>query len=184
VVVKKHITLGESVDEDTEVFSVADLAEVWAILTVYQKDLRRISKGMRVFLQDREGGEGRIYTEISYVSPVIDEVTRTASARAVVDNVTGIWRPGMFVKAGVTTGGRPVSVAVPIHSVQVYEGREVLFVYKEGKFELREVLTGESTEALVEIVSGVRAGESIVSAGAFTLKTQIQKSEFQSGHSH
>jgi cobalt-zinc-cadmium efflux system membrane fusion protein len=184
IVVSKHITLGESVAEDAEVFSVTDLSRVWAILTVYQKELGWIQKGMRVSVHDLEGGAERVWSEISYVSPILDESTRTASARAVVENGTGIWRPGMFVKANVTKEGRSVPVAVPIEAIQKYEGRQIVFVYSGDEFALREVVTGESTEGLVEIVSGLNPGETIASSGAFTLKTQIQKSEFESGHNH
>lgn len=184
VVVSKHITLGEAVDADTEVFSVADLREVWAVLAVYQKDLEAVREGMRATIRDREGGEDRADGQISYVSPVIDEATRTANARVVVENANGRWRPGMFVSARAVVEGRPVPVAIPVASVQNLEEEKVVFVYDGDEFEMREVRIGQSTDEWVEILSGLQPGESIATHGAFTLKTQIQKGEFESGHSH
>ena len=184
VVVSKHITLGESVGEDTDVFSVADLDQVWAVLTVYQRDLKWIREGVYVAIVGREVGETRADGRISYVSPVIDETTRTASARVVLENVDGMWRPGMFVRGKVATKGRSVRVAIPRASVQSVDGEEVVFVYDGDEFHLREVRTGRSADELVEIEAGVEPGETIVSRGAFTVKTQIEKGEFEAGHSH
>jgi membrane fusion protein, heavy metal efflux system len=184
VVVSKHITLGESVGEDTEVFSVADLDQVWAILTVYQRDLKWIREGMHVAIVDREVGDRRADGRISYVSPVIDETTRTASARVVLENADGMWRPGMFVRGKVATKGRSVRVAIPRASVQSVDGEAVVFVYDGDEFHLREVRTGRSADELVEIEAGLEPGETIVSKGAFTVKTQIEKGEFEAGHSH
>lgn len=184
VVVEKHITLGESIEPDAEVFSVTDLRQVWAVLAVYQKDLKWMREGMQVSIQDREGGGARVDGKISYISPVIDEATRTASARVVIENPNGHWRPGMFVGAKVTTDGRSVPVAVPAASVQKLGEEQVVFVYDGDEFEMREVRVGQSTDEWTEILSGLSPGETVASQGAFTLKTQIQKGEFESGHSH
>jgi cobalt-zinc-cadmium efflux system membrane fusion protein len=189
IVLDKHITLGESVDEKTAVFSVTDLRQVWAIFTIYQRDLQWIRQGQSVSIQDREQRSGRSSGDISYVSPVIDEVTRTASVRVVLDNAQGNWRPGMFVLGEVITTDRSAPVVIERSAVQSYEGSEIVFVHHGGEetseeFHLRQVRTGESTEDLVEILSGVEPGEHVVTAGAFTLKTEIQKGEFESGHNH
>lgn len=184
VVVSKHITLGEAVNADAEAFSVADLSEVWAILAVYQKDLKWIREGLRVAVLDREGGEERVDGTVSYVSPVIDEATRTASARVVIDNATGQWRPGMFVSAKVVTKGRSVPVAVPAAAVQSLDEGQVVFVYDGDEFEMRDVRTGQSADEWIEILSGLQPGESIATQGVFTLKSQIQKGEFESDHDH
>ena len=184
VVVSKHITLGESVDEDSDVFSVTDLRTVWAIFAVYQRDLKWVVHGMRVAVQDREGGTERTEGTISYVSPMIDETTRTASVRVVLENRSGAWRPGMFVRGSISTDGKPVAVAVARNAVQSIGGEDVVFVYDGAEFEAREVRTGQAAGDLIEIVTGLEVGEMIASQGAFTLKTQIEKGEFDSGHSH
>ncbi len=183
VVVSKHLALGESVDEDSDVFSVTDLSRVWAILAVYQKDLKWVVHGMRVAVQDREGGTERSEGKISYVSPVIDETTRKASVRVVLDNQSGAWRPGMFVRGRIVTEGHSVAVAVPRTAVQQLDGEDVVFVHDGTEFEARDVQTGRAAGDLIEIVTGLEAGETIAVQGAFTLKTQIEKGEFESGHS-
>ena len=95
----------------------------------------------------------------------------------------------MFVLGEVITTDRSAPVVIERSAVQSYEGSEIVFVHHGGEetseeFHLRQVRTGESTEDLVEILSGVEPGEHVVTAGAFTLKTEIQKGEFESGHNH
>ena len=185
VVVAKHITLGESVDGDTEVYSVTDLSQVWAVLTVYPRELRSISEGLVVTIRDRQSGiNGTAQGTISYVSPVIDKQTRTASVRVVIENSNGTWRPGMFVHGSVAVSGTLVPVMVPATALQTIDDKNVVFVYDGTQFQLHEVETGRSTSAVVEIVAGIEAGARVASEGAFTLKAQIQKGEFESGHNH
>lgn len=184
VVVAKHITRGETVKDDSAIFSVADLTQVWAILTVYQKDLKWVREGVRSAIVDREVGDRRAEGVVTYVSPVIDETTRTASARVVLDNTDGRWRPGMFVKGKVTTEGAAVPVAAPRTAVQHLDGQSVVFVRVDGAFHAREVRTGRSSDDVVEITAGLEPGETIVSSGAFTVKTQMEKGEFEAGHAH
>jgi len=183
-VVSKHITLGESVEAGDDVFSVTDLRTVWAVLAVYQRDLNRFRIGMDISIQDREGGAETFVGKLTYLSPVIDEATRTGSARVVVQNPEGRWRPGMFVRGLLVIERVPVAVAVPANAVQRLDGKPVVFVYDGNTFTTRVVRIGRSSDEQVEIVSGIRAGEVVAAEGAFTLSTQIEKSEFSSGHNH
>lgn len=184
IVVAKHITLGESVGDDTEIFSVVDLSRVWAILTVYQKDLKWVNPGVPTTIADPQGNAEPVRGTLSYVSRVIDEATRTASARVVMENPSGTWRPGMFINAKIVTEGRPVDVAVPSDAIQQLNGADVVFV-REGKtFHPRQVQVGEAAAGFTEIVNGLRPGEDVATAGAFTIRTQLEKSEFEAGHNH
>jgi cobalt-zinc-cadmium efflux system membrane fusion protein len=184
VVVAKHISLGESVAGDTEIYSVTDLRQVWSVLTVYQRDLKWIKEGMVVTIRDRESGDNNAQGTISYVSPVLDPETRTASVRVVIGNQDGAWRPGIFIRGTVSVEKVTVPLVVQRSAVQRMADREVVFVYDGTEFKLRKVVTGRAAGDVIEIISGVKAGEIVASKGAFTLKTQIEKGEFASGHNH
>jgi cobalt-zinc-cadmium efflux system membrane fusion protein len=185
VVVAKHITLGESVDGDTEIYSVTDLSQVWAVLTVYQRELKWIREGLLVTIRDRESGvDESAQGSISYVSAILDEKTRTASVRVVIDNPNGTWRPGMFVRGTVSIEGTKVPLVLAQSAVQRMGDIDVVFVYDGAVFHPREVQTGIMSGDLVEIVAGLQVGETVASQGAFTLRTQIEKREFESGHGH
>ena len=90
----------------------------------------------------------------------------------------------MFVHGSVAVSGTLVPVMVPVTALQTINDKNVVFVYDGTQFQLHEVETGRSTSAVVEIVAGIEAGARVVSEGAFTLKAQIQKGEFESGHNH
>ena len=183
-IIGKHITRGEKLKDDVSAFVVADLATVWVNLTVYRKDLGAVRVGQTVTIS---AGHGIPDTEgtIDYLSPVIEEATRSASARVVLANGTGVWRPGLFVTGRVVVGTSHVAVAVPKSAVQTLEGRWVVFVRDDHGFEPRTVELGRSSGEQVEIVSGLKAGEHYVSAGAFTLKAELNKGSFEhAGHAH
>ena len=183
VVVAKHIALGENVKDDAEVFSIADLSTVWVSLTVYQKDLSHLKINDKVHISAKEGGEV-VTGQISYVSPIIDEATRTATARVVLDNVDGHWRPGLFVQGAVEVDNKSVTMLVPKTALQNVENKISVFVQTEEGFKPQPVVVGETNVTQAEIVSGLRLGQVYVAKGAFTLKAQLAKGEFESGHSH
>lgn len=183
LVIEKHITRGEPVSREQAAFVVADLRDVWIDISVYQKDLPLVRLGQPVVVSAGHGleeSEGKI----SYIAPVVDEETRTATARVVLPNPSGIWRPGLFVTARVEVERREVPVAVPKTALEILEGRTTIFVENEGTFEARAVNVGASGDRHVEIRSGLTAGERYVARGAFTLKAELQRGELAGGHEH
>ncbi len=182
-VIAKHITLGEAAGRDRDAFVIADLSSVWVDLTVYQRDLEDVkAKQMAsVFVGHGEVSQrGRI----DYVTPIVDEATRTATARIVLDNREQKWRPGMFVTGRVTVAEGVVPVAVTTDAIQRLGARQVVFVQTAEGFVTRDVTIGAASDARVEIVHGLRAGDRYVSAGAFTLKAELEKNAFGDGHAH
>jgi len=180
VIIAKHITRGEPVTRESLVFVVADLSSVWVDISVYQKDLRLLRLGQSVLVSaghDLEEALG----EISYISPVVDEDTRTATARVVLPNPNGVWRPGMFVTARVEVARDKVAVVVPTTAVEIIDDRRVIFVASADGFEPRRVELGRSSGSQVEVVSGLAPGERFVSSGGFTLKAELARDELSGG---
>jgi cobalt-zinc-cadmium efflux system membrane fusion protein len=182
-IIDKHITLGESLQPDSNVYTIANLSDVWVTLTLYQKDLLLVKKGQRVTVI----GGAHLPTAqgvIDYVSPTLDEHTRTGYARLVLPNPNGVWKPGMFIAGEISTGEDVVAVVVPQTAIQIVEERETVFVETEEGFEPRPVKLGRVNRTHVEIVSGLTAGEHYVVRGGFTLKAEHGRSEMSSGHNH
>jgi cobalt-zinc-cadmium efflux system membrane fusion protein len=183
LVIEKHITRGEPVSREQAAFVVADLSDVWIDISVYQKDLPLLRLGQSVVVSAGHGlaeAEGRI----SYIAPIVDEETRTATARVVLPNPDGIWRPGLFVTARVEVERREVPVAVPKTALEVLDGRTTVFVENEDGFEARAVNLGLGGDRHVEIQAGLAAGERYVARGAFTLKAELERGELAGGHEH
>jgi cobalt-zinc-cadmium efflux system membrane fusion protein len=188
VIIEKHAAQGEVLESNKRSFTVADLSQVWVNLTVYQKDLAFIHQGQQVSISTRFGltdKEASSLSTISWISPTLDEKTRSASARVVIDNPENNWRPGLFVSGKVAIAKIQAEIVIPQSALQTVEGQTVVFVqHADGDFEPQAVQTGRSDFQQVEIIQGLKPGQTYVSQNAFSLKAQLQKGEFGEGHHH
>lgn len=182
-IIEKHMTLGEPVSRENDGFVVADLSTVWIDITVYQRDLDLITVGEEATV--RTSTRNRTFSgKISYVTPVIDVHTRTATARIVAANSDGYWRPGMFIMAEVVTGKIDAAVVVPATAVHTMEDSPVIFVETDEGFHPRHVTIGRKGDTQLEILSGLKTGERYVSVGGFVLKAELGKDSLGEGHAH
>ena len=184
-VIDKHITLGELVSDDADVFVVADLSSVWVDLHVYPKDLMKVKKGQKVIISV---GQTIPDTEatISYVGPVVGAESRTALARVVLPNSTGVFRPGLFVTAKVAIDNVEAGVLVSKDAVQNLDGKKCVFTKDEHGFEPSFITLGQSNAGFIQVTSGLNPGQQYVTKGAFELKAKIATSTLDShaGHGH
>ena len=183
-VIEKHITLGELVDDDSEIFVVADLRTVWVDLQVHERYLPVIRKGQKVTIHARSCMPQTAGT-IDYVHHVIDEQTRTTLARVVLSNPAKQLRPGMFVNASVLSEKCDASVTVARSAVQYFDDTPVVFVRSGDTYRPRSITIGRSNEEVVDVVSGLEPGERVVTENSFRLKAEIEKrSAGDAGHGH
>lgn len=184
-IIEKHISIGEVVRDDTQAFVIADLSTLWVQVTVYAKDLAKVHIGQRVTVR-AEGIEDGASGTIDYVGHVVGEDTRSATARVVLASPGLAWRPGLIVTALVAVEEVDASVVVPDQAIQTVGGASVVFVKEGDAFEARRVVLGKvggvDPERVVEIVSGVAAGDVFVAKNSFLLKAELGKSE--AGHDH
>ncbi len=186
VVIARHLTRGEMVSEQPEEspFVIADLSSVWCNLTVYQRDLASIKPGMAVQIGAGEGGRDARGT-IAFISPSLDEATRTATARVVLDNADGGWRPGMFVSARVAVSVSQSGLVLPRSALVQMQGEPAVFVQTAKGFEVRHVQLGRETAESVEIVAGLVPGEPVVVRNSFALTAEINRGALEhAGHGH
>lgn len=186
-VVQRNVNLGETVvagdaGADT-LFTLLDDSVVWADIAVYKQDISRIRIDAEVALK---ADDGMAITRgvVAFILPVIDESSRTATARIIIDNPDGHLRAGQFVTAEISVGSQSNVLRVPQDAVQTVEERPSIFVPVEGGFAPRSVTTGVSSGGFMEIRSGLSEDEPFVSRGAFTLKAQLEKDAFGDGHAH
>ncbi|MCD4691211.1 efflux RND transporter periplasmic adaptor subunit [bacterium] len=185
-VIELHLVLGETVGEDSDVLALADLSTVWVDFDVPQRELGSVRRGQKMTISASGVDIPDVTTAIDFVSPIIDEATRTALARAEIPNVSGHWRPGLFVTAYVASEQLEIPVIIPRNSVQSLEGETVVFVPAGDAFESVPVVLGRSDGTHVEIETGLRQGEQYVVEGAFALKAEVVTSGLDShaGHGH
>ncbi|MCF8145534.1 MAG: efflux RND transporter periplasmic adaptor subunit [Deltaproteobacteria bacterium] len=184
-VLEKNLTLGEMVESDRVVYRVADMDAVWVRVYVHQKDLSLLKKGMPVRISGDDGMEGAD-GNLSYISPVVDEETRTATGMVTLHNPGGDWRPGRFVTAGIYSESEEFPVVVSKDAVQTITDQHVVFVPAEEGFEAKAVSLNRSDRKHVEIVSGLSAEDPYVAEGAFELKAAMLSETLgdHAGHGH
>lgn len=184
-VTERHISIGESLEADADIFTVADLSSVWANLTVYTKNLGAVQLHQDVTLRMDHNG-AQMQGKVSMIAPFVKQSTRSATARVVLDNRDGAWMPGTFATGFLSTSKARLPVVTPKHAVQNIEGRDVMFVEHEGVFKMIPVTLGRADRTHVEIVAGLEPGTPYVAEGAFQLKATVITRTLGShaGHGH
>jgi membrane fusion protein, heavy metal efflux system len=182
-VVARHLTRGESVPIDREAFVIADISTVWVDISIYAHDLEQVEAGQSVTILTEGGFEAE--GSIAFIAPNVSEETRTANARVILENSPKRLRPGMFVTARIAVFEEPANVRVPATALQTHEGQDVVFVKnKDGKLKPQSVTLGRRNNHYVEVLAGLRTGDTVVTDGAFVVKSQLAKSGFDDGHNH
>ena len=175
-VISKDAVLLESVGPQRQILSIANLSSVWVSADIYEEHLSLLPnlEGQEISLTTSAWPGRTFKAKVFYTGDVVDETSRTVSMRALADNSEGVLKPGMFLKVSFPNASPVNVVQVPDTCVMDHEGISFVFVHKGGdRFERRDVKPGRRTEKWAEILSGVNAGESIVTKGGFALKSQM-----------
>ncbi len=181
-VVSRTAIAGQAVDHETVMMTVADLSTVWVDFAVYPQHVDRVRPGLPVRVTATGREDLSADARVSYVGPMLEQDTRVSSARVVLPNAGGRWPPGLFVTVRLELERVRAAVAVPDGAiVRMREGAAVFRVHGD-RFELTPVQPGRSDGRFTEIVSGLAAGDSVVTANAFVLKSELGKGE--AGHEH
>lgn len=181
VVVEKHLTVGEVVDETSNAFTLSDLSRVWATFAVAPRDLDKVVSGRGVTVSAPDLG-AQVEGKVNYVGSLLGEQNRAATVRATLANPNGAWRPGLFVNIAVTVERFDAAVVVPESALQTWEEQTVVFARTDEGFAARPVKPGRRDAGQVEIREGLAAGTEVAAAGSFVLKSELGKGSAE--HSH
>ena len=171
----------QRVTADTMLYTVADLSTVWVIADVFEYEAANVRIGesatMTLVYLPGKTFRGRV----SYVLPQVDPTTRTLKVRIQFDNPGYVLKPEMYGEVELHLAGRRM-LTVPQGAVLNSGARQVVFIDRgNGYFEPREVRIGEQAEGRVEILSGLSAGERIVTSGNFLIDSESQMQAALSG---
>lgn len=173
---------GSAVRAGDILLTVTGVDPVWAVLDMPEKDLARLSVGQPALIGTSAYG-GKVFNgETVFVSPEIDEISRTIKTRVRISNPGGLLKFGMFITAELPVREGGPSVFVPRDALQRVPEGWIVFVRKNaGTFEARTVKPGRETPAETEILEGLRPGESVATDGAFMLKSEMMKDQLGEG---
>lgn len=178
-VTARNINPGEATGA-APLFEIADFSTVWAELSVFARDRKRLGDGRQVTVR-AVGGEAEAQGEISYVSPQTT-VQQALMARVVLANVDGQWTPGQFVDARVLLASTEVKQVVPLSALQTFRDWEVVFVAEGDTYQALPVQLGRRDTEQVEVLSGLAPGARIVVNNSYLVKADIEKSGVSHDH--
>ncbi|PWT97541.1 MAG: efflux RND transporter periplasmic adaptor subunit [Terriglobia bacterium] len=174
----------QRVTPETTLYTVADLSTVWVIADVFEYEAANVRPNQPAALT-LEYLPGRVFHgRVSYILPQVDPNTRTLKVRLQFDNPDYLLKPDMYGQVELQTGGAR-KLVVPQSAVLNSGEKQVVFVdLGTGYFEPRTVQIGQQQGDRIEIVSGLKAGERIVTSGNFLIDSESQLKAAINGASH
>lgn len=176
-VLKKDALQGMRVMPDKELYTIADLSTVWVNADIYEYELAHIRVGQKATISLSYFPARSFVGKVSWISPVLDEKTRTAKVRLEFANREFILKPEMYANAEIEIdAGR--KLAVPDEAVLDSGLRKVVFLDKgNGRFEPAEVKIGNKFDGYYEVLAGLSPGERILSSASFLLDSESRLKE-------
>lgn len=177
VLLERKVNPGEIVEQNRELFNLADLKTIWLVGYAFEKDSPYLHLGEAVTGTIEESTE-TINGVLSYVSPILDNTTKTLEVRADIPNKNFKIKPNMYAEMYVNTGIAHV-LAIPTDAVEKFGDYNFAYVkIAPHTYEERKVETGKKNDQYTEVLSGIKAGEEVVTRGSFELLGEsIKKQE-------
>lgn len=172
--------LGAYVTAGTELFNVADPRRIQIDASVPAVDAQRIRPGDSAVIELPNGST--VTATVRSSTPALDPQSRTATVVLQLSGAPGGLTQGQAVRARITPRGSVSEdgFVLPEEAVQQFEGRDVAFVKVASGFQAVPVTVGSRSGGRVQIVEGIKAGQTVVTTGAFILKSQLGASD--AGH--
>jgi len=182
-IVADDFRLGQHLAAGSRLMQVVDESHVWVEVRIPESLLADIHVGQTASVTPK-GGKRHYPGTVINIHHQLDAVTRTAGVRLQIQNSDDLLHPGMFVSTDIATGSGEKALLLPEQAIQRQGSELIVFVEEEpGHFERREVTVGKANMGLLPILSGVKAGETVVVKGSFVLTSELAKAGFEV-HNH
>ena len=171
-VLSRNAFAGEMVKPGMELYSLADLSQVWIIADILESDAAKVRLGMSAVVEPSYAPQRRLVARVTQILPQMDAQTRTLKVRLDVANADFTLKPELFVNVEFGFASQP-RVSVPEDAVIDLGDSQVVYMdLGEGRFEPRRVEVGERSDGRVEVLRGLAKGERIVVGGAFLVDSE------------
>ena len=167
-------TEGTLINQNTVVAKIVDYSHVLVDLSIPNAQIGKIDIGQPVRVANYAFPDRAFDGEITAINPVLDETTRTFRAIGAVENTGLSLRPGMFVKVEIVVESRRDVILIPRTLVQRRRNQTVVFIEEEGRAQQRDVETGLEDRERVEILSGLSAGDRLITSNYETLRPRTR----------
>ncbi len=170
IITARWIDVGTTVSSNQKVFSVGDFDPLFAFIHIPERDIDRVKINQGVTLESESLAEEEIEGFIKRIDPVVDSASGTVKILIQVSAPAGRLRPGMFVILRVPIETRPEALVIPKKALVFERDQELVFVIKEGVARQKAVELGLSERDLVQVLSGLQEGETVITVGQEALR--------------
>lgn len=173
LVAERYVNAGEYVQPPTKVVSLVELDPLRLELSVPEASLQQIQQGLAVTFSTVTAPGVQFMGTIRYVGPAVRTASRDVVVEAVVANPNHLLHPGQFVAAKVRVGEKP-SPLVPQSAIHAEGSLNRVYVVSAGRLEERLVELGDRKDQRVAVLSGLNAGEKVVTQAAGDLRDGLR----------
>jgi RND family efflux transporter MFP subunit len=178
IVTERLANVGLNVDPASRLFTVVDLTTVWVVAEIYEQDFARVRVGSAAAVTASAYPDLALQGRVSYIDPQVSAQTRTARVRVEVPNPGNQLRLGMYADVQISGVESTAVPMIPRTAVQTVGDRQVVYLAdptQAGTFTEREVRLGPAAGANIEVLSGVRVGDAIVTEGSFFVRAERER---------
>ena len=176
-VIDKRVVQGQSIHTGDELYTIADLSDVWVEAQLQEEDAGRVAIGATATLQFTSY-PGRAFTgRVTYIDPMLGEQARTVKARITVPNSDSRIKPGMYATV-VLSSATQSALTVPRSAVVQTGERALVFVdMGNGRLNAQAVRLGRTAGDYVEVLSGLASGQRVVTSAQFLIDSESNLAE-------
>jgi len=176
IIVDKSVTVGQLVEPEKELYTIANPDMLQAVGEIYERDLRLVKPGMAASVRVESFPAQPFPATIAYIGDVVDAETRTIKIRCDVANLEHKLKADMFVRIHIDVSEQTQALALPQSALIRMADKTFIFVqHNPEEYERREVVTGPVLGEQIEIQGGVRSGEHVVIKGGLLLQGELDK---------
>lgn len=167
--IKNH----EFIPANYAMFTIADLSSVWVIADVYEHQMAMVHRHLRAQVQVNALPGKKFDAQVYYINPVLDPKTRTMKVRLLVSNSDWQLKPNMFADVRIFADPERGVLKIPREALIVTGKRESVILDRgDGKFQPVDVVAGMRSDDEVEILSGLKEGDTVVVSGQFLIDSE------------
>ncbi|MCW7496638.1 efflux RND transporter periplasmic adaptor subunit [Leptospira levettii] len=161
--------------------TIANLSNLWFQAKIYENDLKYLSEGIAADVILNAYPDLNFYGKLEHIGEKVDPESRTVHARVVFKNQNKKAKIGLFGRAILNVNER-TGIQIPEIAIQSYQDSKYVFIEsKPETYQWLEVSTGSTNDKMVEVISGLKEGDKVVTKGAFELKAILFKDTFGGG---
>jgi RND family efflux transporter MFP subunit len=165
-----YFTQGTRIPANTMLVKIINYSQLYLETNLPEKYYPNVDKGFKVYITSYTSPQDTLIGEITQISPAIDPEARTFKCFVNVGNKGKKILPGMFVKADLVINSSENTIVIPKDIIVARNRNRTVFVVERGVAKERRITTGLESIDRVEVLSGLEAGESVVSKGFETLR--------------